>query len=740
MDIHKAFSNVFQAFMALPNAEQHLNTGKPIPPELLLNIPPVAKEVFNLEPGCVVHYSAIKEKLQLLGPHIQKSPRGPELMNYFAELRKTRNRWAVAFANYQAQMMTKVHLERSLYGRVLTASERNEMPGPAWKVSSESLAIATQQLLAVKTSREFVEKVRILEECTKKYTEHSRLKAMADRAAIALAQQKIAEAEQVRLALAKQKQEEKRKKQAEARKAKKAAAQAATKATQKNSRIQSVFNPDMPDFAQFVNNFATVTTPPATNPASIVASIMGASVAATGSPKQAAKRGSNKTSPPAKLTDAGVKKQRYTRKVGNSPGSRAAASPSTTQLSVSPAASQSSANSYAAQGPCNPHAAQVSDNSSVAPGPVNAGVAPASVDNANPPDFGHIAKVFLSPTDEPYIMVQEDFGGFVKSRGYPLPNCFVGPLHHLADGRVVYMEHQPRYTPDELQMYNQPGLYPPPTRYISFHPTEEASQGQNEITPASAIGSPSAPEIQSPPAPAMASTPTPEMQSTPAPQLMSAADMELEQAILTELGFNAPDVPDFNTNWSAALPDATQPANWTAEPTINNAQLANEVPNAEAQAPASAPTSTSAWPPLKAFLNFDPVDTEQQQQQQPCTNAIAGIAADTAVTTGTTTNMDTVTNSGIALSDISPQQISNMPQPDLPMAVAEPAPSSTEPVTSSSEPAPSSNDAALVPDEPAPMSDEMIEPQFNMPADPSPSPFATEEERLEFEELFGGWY
>jgi len=356
--------------MSVPNAEKHLTTGKPVPPELLLNIPTVAKVVFGLEPGCVVHYSAIKEKLQLLGPHMQKTTNGPELMNYFAELRKTRNKWAVAFANYQSQMMTKVVLERNLYGRVLTASERSAMPGPAWKVCSESLTIVTQQLLAIKTSREFAEKVRILEACAKQYTAHSRLKAVADRAAIALAQKKQAEAEQAKAALAKQKQEEKRRKQAEARKAKKAAAQAATKATEKNNRIQSVFNPDMPDFAQFMNKFSTVTTSPATNPAGTAgtaASIMGATVAATGSPKPAAKRVSKKTPPAAKLTDAGVKKRPYVRKAGNSPGNRAAVNPSAVQFSVnpsaaqfsvSPAASQSSGNSYTTQSPFNPPVAQ----------------------------------------------------------------------------------------------------------------------------------------------------------------------------------------------------------------------------------------------------------------------------------------------------------------------------------------------------------------------------------------------
>jgi hypothetical protein len=481
MDIDKAFSNVFEVFMALPNAEQQLSTGRPVPLELLLNIPTVSKELFGLEPGCVVHYSAIKEKLQLLGPHMQKTSSGPELMKYFAELRKTRNKWAVAFANYQSQMMTKVVLERSLYGRILTADERNPMPGPAWKVCSESLTIVTQQLLAIKTSREFAEKVRILEECTKQYTTHSRLKAVADRAAVALAQQKQAEAEQARVALAKQKQEEKRKKQAEARKAKKAAAQAATKAAQKNNRIQSVFNPDMPNFAQFRNQFANFITPPsATNPTGTAASIMGASVAATGSSKKATKRVSNKTSPAAKLTGAGVKKQQYGRKVGSSPGSRAGVNSSAAQVSASPAANQSPANSYTAQGPFNPHAAQFSTNPSATQGPINPCAAPGSGNNLNTPALGNIAKVYISPTEEPFIMEQQDFGDFVKASGYPLPNCFVGPFTTLPDGRVIYMEHQPRYTPEELQMYNQPGLYPPPTRYVSLHPTESASQGQNE--------------------------------------------------------------------------------------------------------------------------------------------------------------------------------------------------------------------------------------------------------------------
>lgn len=224
-------------------------------------------------------------------------------------------------------------LEQKLYGRVLTPTERDSIPGGPGAVLNESLTAAAQDLYEIKSSREFAQYVRILEECTKKYTLHPQRKAQA---------------EKLRLALAK-------KKQAEARKAKKAAL-AASKVTQQTDRIQSAFNPDMPDFVQFMNGFATpatCATPAASYPVRVT-------------------KYPTKASHAAKSTNAGVKKPSRCRKVGK---------PSITQ------------------------------------GPAKASTAQAPGNPTNKTSLGIITTVFISPTDEPWVMEENDFAEFVKDCG-----------------------------------------------------------------------------------------------------------------------------------------------------------------------------------------------------------------------------------------------------------------------------------------------------------------------------------
>lgn len=66
MEAENAFTKFFRAFMAVPDAQAQLSADKPIPPEVFLKIPTVAKEIFRHEPGCAVNYQAIEEKIKVL--------------------------------------------------------------------------------------------------------------------------------------------------------------------------------------------------------------------------------------------------------------------------------------------------------------------------------------------------------------------------------------------------------------------------------------------------------------------------------------------------------------------------------------------------------------------------------------------------------------------------------------------------------------------------------------------------
>ncbi len=240
MEVDNAFARVFQAFMAIPNAKSQLSLDKPIPPGVLLKYPTVAKEIFSNEPGCTVNYGAIVEKIKVLESHLKLTSCGPALMEYFAGLRKKRNKWAVAFANYQSHMIMTFLLEQKLYGCPLSASQRAAFPDGARVVLSESLAAAWQELSDIKNTREFVQYVRILEECIKQHKIYLQRKAAAQKQRQALA----------------------KKKQAEARKVRKATL-ASSAMSQQPSMVQNTFNPDLPDFAQFMSSFASPAPPAA---------------------------------------------------------------------------------------------------------------------------------------------------------------------------------------------------------------------------------------------------------------------------------------------------------------------------------------------------------------------------------------------------------------------------------------------------------------------------------------------
>jgi hypothetical protein len=232
---------VFDAFMTLPDAQQRVNSQKPVEANDFLTNPVVAKAIFSNEPGCAINYQAIKEKIKVLEPHLEVTQSGPTLMQYFDDLRKERNMWAVALANYESHTIMTYTMEQKLYGRGLTASERDALNAnrPELPVVS-NLNAAEQRLIDTKASREFARYVHILEECIKQHKLHLQRKAHAVKAKRALA----------------------RKKHRQARKVSKAAITSSV-ITRQPKRTKSAFNPDLPEFTQFVNGYATTTTPAA---------------------------------------------------------------------------------------------------------------------------------------------------------------------------------------------------------------------------------------------------------------------------------------------------------------------------------------------------------------------------------------------------------------------------------------------------------------------------------------------
>ncbi len=242
--VQAASIKVFEALVTqVPGAQHQFSVEKPIPAEAFLTNPAVAKVLFSYEPGCAVNYQAIKEKIGLLKPHLKVTQSGPALMKFFNELQNQRNMWAVAFAKWESHTIMTFMLEQKLYGRGLTLIEREALNANRPELTVDvSLKAAEKKLADTKTSREFARYVRILEECSKKHKIHLQRKAHA---------------EKMRRDLARKKQT-----QAKARKAKKAAL-ASSAMTQQIDPVQSTFNPDLPDFAQFMNSYVTPDTPAA---------------------------------------------------------------------------------------------------------------------------------------------------------------------------------------------------------------------------------------------------------------------------------------------------------------------------------------------------------------------------------------------------------------------------------------------------------------------------------------------
>jgi hypothetical protein len=236
MALEEGVISVFAAFLHLPEAHelmQDAQAGKSIPHDLFLKNAALAKELFSTEPGCKVNYQAIQERLKLLEPHLKVTPSGPALIAFFVGLRKYRNMWAIAFAKYESHAILTHLLETEIYGRNLEPDERlvARQQDVEWIALYYGVVAAEKKLKDIKASHEFARYVRILEECTKNHKIHLQRKAHAEKTRQDLA-----------------------KKKAEARTAKKAkkAVSAVPVPTSNPERVQSTFNPDLPDFAQFM--------------------------------------------------------------------------------------------------------------------------------------------------------------------------------------------------------------------------------------------------------------------------------------------------------------------------------------------------------------------------------------------------------------------------------------------------------------------------------------------------------
>ena len=583
MEVDNAFAKVFQAFMAVPNAKSQFSLDKPIPPGVLLKYPTVAKVIFSNEPGCTVNYRAIVEKIKVLEPHFKVTSCGPALMEYFAGLRKKRNKWAVAFANYQSHMIMTFLVEQKLYGRPLNAVQRAAFPDGPRAVLSESLAAAWQDLSDIKNSREFVQYVRILEECIKQHKIYLQRKAAAEKQRQALAKMK----------------------QAEARKAKKAAL-ASSAMSQRPNVVQSTFNPDLPDFAQFISSFASPTP-----------------AAATSSNKklQQVTTNTTKVTKTANSTNATVKNKSAKRKVGSAVAAEA-----------QPHNMAATSTNMTAQAPAN-SVAQTSLGV-IAPTPANSEalnnmimMGPAPAVRIDKPASTKITRLFRDPgSTEEWMMEEPLFPYFVKLYGYPPPNCFVGPLPGSHGENKVYIEHQPKYSPEELEKYKQMGTHPPAARYITLHekevphqtpvtsqmPNTTNSNGMINMNDSTACTVTATShdvcdkEFEPPglghPSPTSDSTSTPKdatEQPSTEPGMNNKADVELGKAIRTEIGPANPDSAASTNNLPSTVPDTTEQAQQPVEQNTSTAlEVSQDVPNNEAEASLSACPLASNSPTL----------------------------------------------------------------------------------------------------------------------------------------------
>lgn len=270
-------------------------------------------------------------------------------------------------------------------------------------------------------------------------------------------------------------------------------------------------------------------------------------------------------------------------------------------------------------------------------------------------------------------MEENDFAQFVKDCGYPLPNCFVGPVCSTSGGDIIHIEHQPKYSPKQLQMYKKPRIYPPPTRYVTFYPTDIARQvpcasevsGNAESGGMISMQTPTASTArncrvpgnrvepigysmraslacttsallqttqEATPAPVMKDTAVVEpigystrppygctsaalmhtsQEAPPAPVMKDTAAVELENTLRPELGLAVPDSLASANNQSSTLPDITQQVQSVLEPnTSTDAAIGKEVPNAEAEA------CLFASPPASNSPILEPTKTTEQRRSE----------------------------------------------------------------------------------------------------------------------------
>ncbi|ERF74145.1 hypothetical protein EPUS_08884 [Endocarpon pusillum Z07020] len=601
MEIDNAFAKVFQAFMAIPNAKSQFSLDKPIPPGVLLKYPTVAKVIFSNEPGCAVNYRAIVEKIKVLEPHFKVTSCGPPLMEYFAVLRKKRNKWAVAFANYQSHMILTFLVEQKLYGCPLNASQRAAFPDGPRAVLSESLAAAWQELSDIKKSREFVQNVRILEECVKQHKIYLQRKAAAQ----------------------KQRQALVKKKQAEARKAKKAAlASSAVSHQQRPSAVQSTFNPDLPDFAQFISSFTSPTPPP---------------VAASSNKKpQKVTTNISQATKTANSINATVENKSAKRN-----GARAAAAEAqpitmaatSTNMTTQPPANSMAQTSLGVIAPTSANSAAPNNMMMMGPTPA------VRIDK---PTSTRITRLTRNPgTTEEWMMEEPLFPYFVSIYGYPPPNCFVGPLPGSHGEHKVYIEHQPKYSPEELEKYKQMGTKPPPARYVTLHEKKVTHQtpvtsqmpntthsnaiiNMNDPTACTvtAINHDGSDKEVEPPGLGHASSTSnaasaPEEvteQSSTEPGINNEADVELEKAIRAEIGSANPDSAASTNSLPSTMPGSIEQAQATVEQNTSTAlEVSQDVASNETGASLSAcppasnsPTLTSSNSTERTLAEADP--------------------------------------------------------------------------------------------------------------------------------------
>ena len=244
MDLDAAMVKVAKRFFGLSSAPalvERVRSGRQRPQDVLLRQGSVLKEISSNEPGCYVNYQAMYEKMHTMEPYLKATSSGPDLIAYFKNLRKLRRAWMVGFAKYAAHAIVSRMPDPNRLGSTTAVVDDGYDTFSGVDVATalknqaaalaRNLARKDDQLRRFKDGPTFVRHIHILEECITKHKIHLKRQAHVNKS---------------RSASTKMKKDLKRRQQISS----------GVKRTSAEP-VKQAYNPDLPDFAQFMQDFVS---------------------------------------------------------------------------------------------------------------------------------------------------------------------------------------------------------------------------------------------------------------------------------------------------------------------------------------------------------------------------------------------------------------------------------------------------------------------------------------------------